>query len=172
MPPSPSRLRAFVFSVIAGLATWLNAVPTITQQPQATVTVTSGQPASFSAQASGTGTLRWQWRHFGVEIPGGTTSSLTLAAPKMADVGFYDVVITDDTGSVTSQPSRLTVSPVGGYPTTLRLDTSFAPRIELRSANIEALALAADGGFYVAGGFTMLNGGAFESLALPCRRHY
>ncbi|MBK8476202.1 MAG: hypothetical protein IPL39_07755 [Opitutaceae bacterium] len=165
MSPLPSRLRALVLFAVASLAGWLHAAPTITQQPQATVIVTSGQAAVFSAQATGTGPIRWQWRRMGGALTGQTGPTLTLPAATMAEVGFYDVVVTDDAGSTTSRPCRVLVTPVGGYPNTLRLDTSFAPLFELDGATIDSIAVAPNGMVYVCGNFTHIAGQPRAGLA-------
>ena len=141
------------------------AAPTLTQQPAATVIATSGQAAIFSAQATGTGSLRWQWRRVGVALAGQTGATLTLPAATMADAGFYDVVVTDDTGSTTSAPGRLMITPADGYRNTFRLDTSFRPTFEKDGANITSLAVAPGGEVYVAGNFVGIAGAARTGLA-------
>ncbi len=165
MFPRPLRLRALVLFAVASLAGWLHAAPTITQQPQATVIVTSGQAAVFSAQATGTGAIRWQWRRMGGALAGQTGPTLTLPAATMAELGFYDVVVTDDAGSTTSRPCRVLVIPVGGYPNTLRLDTSFSPLFEVDGAWIDSIAVAPDGKVYACGDFTHIAGQPRAGLA-------
>jgi hypothetical protein len=166
MSPLPSRLLALVLFAVASLTGWLHAAPTITQQPQATVIVTSGQAAAFSAQATGTGPIRWQWRRMGGALIGQTGPSLTLPAATMAEVGFYDVVATDDTGSVASRPSSLLVTPVGGYPDTLRLDTSFNPTFERNSGALTNGVIAAPGGsVYLFGRFSHIAGKPVAGIA-------
>ena len=49
--------------------------PTITQQP-ASVTVTAGQPASFTVAATGTAPITYQWQRNGVAIAGATVDHL------------------------------------------------------------------------------------------------
>ena len=156
------RLLAGIVAVFTAAA---SAAPAITQHPAPTVIATSGQPATFSAQATGIGTLRWQWRRVGVALAGQTSAALTLPAATMADAGFYDVVVTDDTGSTTSVPSRLMITPVGGYQNTFRLDTSFRPTFEKDGANISGIAIALDGKVYVSGDFTHIAGAARAGLA-------
>ncbi len=158
MSPISTRTRLLLLSAAAGLTTWLQAAPTLDVQPQITVAAASGQPAVFSAQASGTGTIRFQWRRMGGDLEGQTNSSYTIPSATVADSGYYDVVATDDTGSITSTPSRLIVAPNIGYPDTLRLDTSFAPLLETGGATILALAVAPDGNIYVSGNYSTIAG--------------
>ncbi len=158
MSPLPTRFRALFLLAFAGLAAWAHAVPTIDLQPQITVTATSGQPAAFSVQASGTGTVRYQWRRMGGDLSGKTGADFTIPAATVADSGYYDVVVTDDTGSVTSTPSRLIVAPKNGYPDTLRLDTSFAPLLENEGARMNALTMTSDGGGYLSGYYMTIGG--------------
>ncbi len=84
------------------------ASPSINTQP-ANQTVTIGQSASFSVEATGTG-LAYQWRKNSVNISGATASSFTINAAQLADAGSYDVVITGACGSATSQTATLTVN--------------------------------------------------------------
>ena len=131
--------------------------PTITTQP-GVVTAVSGTSATFTVAANGASTLGYQWRKRGVNISGATASTLTLPAVEMADAGFYDVIVYNGLTSLTSQAGRLLVSPVGGYPTTLRLDTSFAPLFENSWASIEDASVAASGEVFVVGQFSTIAG--------------
>jgi hypothetical protein len=78
------------------------------------------QTAGFSVGARGVGTLRYQWRLDGVPLSndayfsGVTTSNLTVRPCLYAYEGNYDVVVTDDCGSihsVTSRVAKLTIKP-------------------------------------------------------------
>ncbi|MEM7220381.1 MAG: PKD domain-containing protein [Pseudomonadota bacterium] len=83
--------------------------PTITTAP-ASVTVTEGQPASFSVAASGFPAPTLQWRRDGSDLAGQTGTSLTLAATALADDGAsFTVVASNAAGSVESTPAVLTV---------------------------------------------------------------
>jgi hypothetical protein len=91
-----------------------NGMPTvsITAQP-ASQTVTAGQTATFSVTATGTGTLSYQWRKSGTAISGATSSTYTTPATASSDNGaLFSVVVTDTTGSVTSNAGTLTVTAV------------------------------------------------------------
>lgn len=86
------------------------AAPAITQQP-ASVTVTSGQPASFSVTATGTGPLSYQWRKDGTAITGATGAAYSVASAASTSAGTYSVVVRNSVGSVTSANATLTVNP-------------------------------------------------------------
>jgi hypothetical protein len=65
--------------------------------------------AVFSVAATGTGTLHYQWRFNGVNIPGAVGSTLTLNNVGLTNDGNYDVVITDNIAPITSLSARLLV---------------------------------------------------------------
>ncbi|MBI5802424.1 MAG: immunoglobulin domain-containing protein [Verrucomicrobia bacterium] len=77
-------------------------------QPQS-LTVIQGQNATFSANAIGTAPLTYQWRFAGVNIPGATGSSVTLANVVLSQAGLYSVVISNPGGTTTSANATLTV---------------------------------------------------------------
>jgi hypothetical protein len=84
--------------------------PTITAQP-ANQTVTAGQTASFTAAASGTAPLNYQWQKNSVNIGGATSASYTTPASTAADSGStFRVVVTNTAGTVTSSAATLTVN--------------------------------------------------------------
>ncbi|MFN5958967.1 MAG: beta strand repeat-containing protein [Planctomyces sp.] len=77
--------------------------------PPASLSRLSGQPASFTFTASGTGPLSFQWQKDGSNIVGETGATLTIAAASPADNGAYRVVVTNACGSATSTAATLTV---------------------------------------------------------------
>ncbi len=83
---------------------------TINTQPQSQVAALGGG-MTLIADATGTGTLSYQWRKNGVPITGATGSTLTIAGLTQANAGNYDVVITDSasTGSVVSAEAAVSV---------------------------------------------------------------
>ncbi len=84
--------------------------PTFTQQP-ATLSVTEGQPASFTVAATGTPTLAFQWQRNGTDIPGANGSTYTLTATTLADSGAaFRAVVANAAGSATSDAATLTVT--------------------------------------------------------------
>ncbi|RYD17665.1 MAG: hypothetical protein EOP88_25390, partial [Verrucomicrobiaceae bacterium] len=82
--------------------------PVITDQ-QDEVAVVEGGNAEFSVMASGSGTLSYQWRFNGEDIPDATTSVYQISGVQPSDVGSYDVVVSGSAGTVTSFPAGLTI---------------------------------------------------------------
>jgi alpha-tubulin suppressor-like RCC1 family protein len=110
------------FENVAGHATSMAATltvqdsPKVTEQP-ASVTVESGQGASFEAAASGipTPTVQWElssnhgssWSPVG----GATTDQLTISSAAASESGDeYRAVFTSSAGTATSLPATLTVA--------------------------------------------------------------
>lgn len=85
-----------------------SAPPGITTQPTAVTTLT-GDPATFTVVASGAN-LKFVWQLNGVDIPFSNAASYTLKAASIQDRGSYTVKITNDRGSITSQPVDLVVN--------------------------------------------------------------
>jgi glucose/arabinose dehydrogenase len=75
------------------------------------VRVSIGESASFSVDANGKGPLSYQWQRNGVDVPGATSATYTLASPTLADNGArFRVVVSNLNGSVTSPAATLTVA--------------------------------------------------------------
>lgn len=74
-----------------------------------------GRTARFSGSAVGTSPLRYQWRkgdvdlQDGDDVSGTTTPALSINNLEAADSGLYSLVVSNEAGSVTSNPARLTV---------------------------------------------------------------
>ena len=85
--------------------------PAVTTAP-ASMTVTAGQPATFTVTASGTAPLTYQWQRSDVAVAGATSASYTLSTSLVADSGStWRVVVSNAAGSVTSAAATLTVNP-------------------------------------------------------------
>lgn len=95
-----------------GGSTTSPSAPVINQQPVA-ATVTEFNQATLSVSASGNGSLSYQWRRNGVNIPGATSASYTTPSLTLANnLDKYQVVVSSAAGaSVTSQEVTLTVAP-------------------------------------------------------------
>jgi glucose/arabinose dehydrogenase/regulation of enolase protein 1 (concanavalin A-like superfamily) len=93
-----------------------NVAPAITDQPD-NLTVSQGQPATFSVSASGTAPLSYQWRKDNVNITGANASTYTIASAQAANAGSYQVIVTNAAGTATSQAATLTVTSFNAAPT-------------------------------------------------------
>jgi len=96
-------------SIASAPATVLVRSPPAVDVPPAALSVCEGSPAIFTAVASGTPPLAFQWRRGGVAIPGETGESLVIVAATPADAGSYDVVVANDCGSTTAPAATLHV---------------------------------------------------------------
>jgi DNA/RNA endonuclease G (NUC1)/PKD repeat protein len=86
-----------------------SSAPVITTQPQS-LTVIAPDGGTFTVSATGTGTLRYQWRKNGVDIAGATQASCMVAGTDLQEISAqFSVLITDDAGSTPSQNATLTV---------------------------------------------------------------
>lgn len=92
--------------------------PIIVLHPKS-VTVNAGQQATFEARAVGDGSLTYQWRVNGLDLPGATNPVLTIGLTSSEQDGNkYTVVVTGTGGIAVSQGAILSIKLV---PTTLRI---------------------------------------------------
>ena len=85
--------------------------PVITKQPAAQ-SVTAGQTATFSVTATGTAPLRYQWKLNDQDISGATDSSYTTSDTNtVGNAAVFTVVVSNGTGTATSDKATLTVTP-------------------------------------------------------------
>ncbi|RKX33069.1 MAG: hypothetical protein DRP71_11015 [Verrucomicrobia bacterium] len=75
------------------------------------VQVDVGEPVTLSAMAVDSPNAVYQWRKDGVAISGAVYSSLIIRQATSDDVGEYDVVITDESGSEVSAAASLALIP-------------------------------------------------------------
>ena len=98
-----------VGSVTGSVASLTVLVPPAITAQLTNLTAMEGASASFSAAATGTSPLSYQWQFNGAGVPGATGSSLTLSSVQPTNGGSYTVVVTNTAGSVTSEVAVLTV---------------------------------------------------------------
>jgi glucose/arabinose dehydrogenase len=84
-------------------------VPVITNQP-VSQTVNVGQSVTFSVTATGTAPLSYQWQRNNANISGATSASYTLANVQAGDAGTYRAIVSNASGSATSNNATLTVN--------------------------------------------------------------
>jgi len=96
------------------------SLPSIVTQPTSQ-TVTVGQTATFSVEATGAAPLSYQWQRNRTAISSATSSSYATAATTSSDDGAqFTVMVNNPAGSVTSNAGTLTV--IAAVPT-----VSFSP---------------------------------------------
>jgi Bacterial Ig-like domain (group 2)/PQQ enzyme repeat len=94
----------------AGSAPGNSTAPSITTQP-ANQTVARGQRATFTVVATGTAPLTYQWKENGAAVSGAMSSTYTTPPTTSSDNGSqFKVVVSNPTGSVTSNAASLTVT--------------------------------------------------------------
>jgi len=97
-------------SVTSTVATLTVLVPpTFTVQPVAK-TVLAGSNVTFTATATGTAPLAYQWRKDAGAIPDATNSSYNLPSAQTNNAGSYSVVVTNLAGAATSSNAVLVVN--------------------------------------------------------------
>ena len=82
--------------------------PTITGHPEGQ-TACAGTTAEFDVKVTGDPPFEYQWRQDGEDIPGANSDTYTIDPVTTDDAGVYDVVVTNDGGSTTSNGATLTV---------------------------------------------------------------
>jgi len=88
----------------------IKKLPIINKQPVGD-TIDSGETIVFSIEATGDEPLHYKWRHNNIEIPDVSGASLTINEATPNSSGYYDCVVTNDCGTVSSDPAYLLVIP-------------------------------------------------------------
>ena len=85
------------------------AAPVITAQPN-DLSLSSGYFGQMYVVANGVPNPNYQWRKDGADIVSGIYSSLVFTNVKEQDAGIYDVVVSNNVGSITSSGATLTIN--------------------------------------------------------------
>lgn len=85
------------------------AAPVITAQPS-DLSLSSGYFGQMYVVANGVPNPNYQWRKDGADIVSGIYSSLVFTNVKEQDAGIYDVVVSNNVGSITSSGATLTIN--------------------------------------------------------------
>jgi hypothetical protein len=72
--------------------------------------VSEGSSATFTVVASSSSTATYQWYKDGTAISGATAASYTISSTATTDAGTYYVIVTNSSGSTTSNSVTLTVN--------------------------------------------------------------
>lgn len=87
----------------------------ITQQPQS-VTANLFTPVALWVEATGTAPVRYQWSKDGALLEGQTSQTLYIASVTSAEVGAYQVKVTDANGSTVSSQATIALDLVNILP--------------------------------------------------------
>jgi glucose/arabinose dehydrogenase len=149
----------------------VTGAPSISAQPQPAAVVV-GRPATFTVQASGAEPLAYQWQRNGVDIPGATAASYTVAAAVLADSGAqFRVRVFNASGSVTSNAATLTVTDSGVPTASISSPASGALFRAGETISYSGEAIDPDDGTLPAGAFTWqvdyITAGILRPLVAP-----
>src|ERR1035437_6245268 len=107
-----------VVNNLAGSATSSNAVltlntnaiaPSFVTSPASIITLVGGA-VSFSAAASGTAPIYYQWQKNSSPLAGATGNTLNLTNVQNADAGSYSLIVSNNVGTATSSAATLTIT--------------------------------------------------------------
>ena len=87
-----------------------NGPPPVLLSSPANAVRNVGQSVTFTANASGTSPLFYQWTFNGTPITGAMAASFTIPAVKLTDAGTYSLIVSNAGGTVASTPASLTVN--------------------------------------------------------------
>lgn len=118
--------RSLHFLILLVWAPLLYAQPSISTQP-ISQRIPEGSSVTISVTVDGSNPISFQWRKNGINLDGKTDGQLQLTNIQKEDVGWYDVVATDSTGSTTSSRA--------GLSTIIDIDPPFDPSMALASEN-------------------------------------
>ena len=105
--PSPIDQRPEVIGFFEKYLVETAERPAILAEPVSRV-VAGGSPATFTVEATGSPAPSYQWRKNGTAIAGATNASHTVAAAGADTAGYYDVVVSNSAGAITSAAALLT----------------------------------------------------------------
>ncbi|MEO6035610.1 MAG: FG-GAP-like repeat-containing protein [Verrucomicrobiota bacterium] len=124
----PDVVAATSYGNVLSLLQNINSpFPTITTQPQSR-TVVAGTTVTLAVAAIGSQPLIYYWQINGTNIVGATNASLVLSNAQPAQSGNYRVVVTNQSGSVTSDVAVVRVRylfPLGNGQTLSNSQSSF-----------------------------------------------
>ena len=101
-------------SLVSSAATLTVQSPLTWSQQPSSASAAVGQSVTLAAQASGTGSIVYQWRKNGINIQGATSSSLVFASLVPSDSGSYVCIATGICGSITSNAADVSAITLAG----------------------------------------------------------
>ncbi|TAK98126.1 MAG: hypothetical protein EPO07_12375, partial [Verrucomicrobia bacterium] len=124
-----------VTSQVAELRVGFPPALTILRSPLSETVLTNTRVV-FTATATGDTPLTYQWRWNGTDIAGATGTNYVIASAQTNHTGTYDVVVTNDFGSATSDPLSLNV----GTPPSIQSSPQSLTVVESNTANFSVTA--------------------------------
>lgn len=109
---SANPINLTLISDVTLTAVYENGPPVIVSQP-VDVHAEPGTPTQFSVSAAGSGTLSYQWRFNGSDIAGANTDTHVIDPVGGMQAGEYDVLVSSEHGTTTSDPALLSVAVPG-----------------------------------------------------------
>lgn len=85
--------------------------PVSIHRPPSAETIIEGGALWLNVDASGSGFLNYQWRKDGSTLEGQNSATLTINPVQQSDSGYYDVIVSNSQGPVTSASALVTVLP-------------------------------------------------------------
>ena len=111
VPTSSMNTRTSICSILlAAAVSSAHAQPVITKQPT-NQTASLFADATFRVTVTGVAPLSYQWRFNDGDLIGKTSTAMTVTNVQRLNTGNYSVIVTNLSGSVTSQVATLTITP-------------------------------------------------------------
>jgi alpha-tubulin suppressor-like RCC1 family protein len=108
--PAGSKFVGVAAGWTHGAAIASGGSPVIFRQPFVSQTVSNATKVLLNVGAAGRPPLNYQWRHNGTNLVGANGATLILSHVGGADIGLYDVLVTNMQGSAVSRAAFLNVS--------------------------------------------------------------
>jgi uncharacterized delta-60 repeat protein len=115
VPPGPAHVVVGgAFAAASGqsrsaLARFGTPLPVLSTQPTSVIGA-EGARATLSAATLGED-VRYQWKRNGVDVPGATIATLTLAGLQQGNTGIYTLAVSNVFGTTTTDPISVVIGP-------------------------------------------------------------
>ncbi|MDG2214209.1 MAG: immunoglobulin domain-containing protein, partial [Verrucomicrobiota bacterium] len=124
-----------------GLRISTGSAPVITSHPE-DINATAGNNVTFDVNATGIAPLTYQWQKNGADLPGANSATLQLTDINTTHAGTYRIIVSNDLGSVTSNPVHLTVGDapvIATHPTDANATTGTTVSFDVNATGTEPL---------------------------------
>jgi uncharacterized delta-60 repeat protein len=145
-------------SVTSAVANLSVIDPSISGEPL-DVALLAGQSSALEVQVTGTAPFGYQWFHNNNPVPAGGGPGLILNEVTGAEAGFYQAIVTNLHGAVTSRIAEVTVDATENFPGFTHQLTAHG------TVSVSFLVPEPDGSFLFGGSFNWVDGQARYGLA-------